>query len=128
MNRKSPLGKKHQTGSMGGIMVTLLIVAAAVSLGSQLIPLYLDHNTMGTIMDKMSEENGLGGRGDAELRDIMIQRLKLNNIRDFDLKQHMKIDRSGRGTDMVLDYEVRIHLVHNPDLIAAFDKKVHLRD
>jgi hypothetical protein len=128
MNRRTPLGKNRQRGSMGGIMFTLLIVAGAISMGSQLAPLYLDHNTMGTIMDKMSAEDGLGLRGDGDLRGIMKQRLKMNNIREFDLKENLKFDRSQRGNEMVLNYEVRIHLVRNLDMIATFDKQVLLRD
>jgi len=128
MNRRSQLGKNRQRGSVGSIMVTLLILAAAISLGSRLIPLYLDHNTMGTIMEKMSLENGLALQSEGNIRDTMRKRLKMNNIRDFDLKEHLKIDRSKVGTELVLDYEVRIELVSNLSLIAAFNKKVSLRD
>ena len=128
MNRKTLQGKHRQRGSMGGIMVILLVVAAVVSVGSRVIPLYLDHNTMGTIMEKMSLENGLALQNEASIRDTMKKRLKMNNIRDFDLKEHLKIDRSKVGTELVLDYEVRIELVSNLSLIAAFNKKVSLRD
>ena len=128
MNRKILQGKHRQRGSMGGIMVILLVVAAVVSVGSRVIPLYLDHNTMGTIMEKMSLENGLALQSEGNIRDTMRKRLKMNNIRDFDLKEHLKIDRSKLGTELVLDYEVRIELVSNLSLIAAFNKKVPLRD
>ena len=128
MNRRTLLGKHRQRGSIGGIMVTLLVIASVVSVGSRLIPLYLDHNTMSTIMEKMSQENGLALEGEANIRDTMRKRLKMNNIRDFDLKEHLKIDRSKVGTELVLDYEVRIELVSNLSLIAAFNKKVSLRD
>lgn len=128
MNRKILQGKHRQRGSMGGIMVILLVVAAVVSVGSRVIPLYLDHNTMGTIMEKMSLENGLALQSEGNIRDTMRKRLKMNNIRDFDLKEHLKIDRSKVGTELVLDYEVRIELVSNLSLIAAFNKKVSLRD
>ena len=128
MNRRTPLGKNRQRGSMGSILVTLLIVAAAISMGSQVIPLYLDHNTMGTVMEKLSLENGVALQSDAAIRETMKKRLKMNNIRDFDLKESMKTERTKRGTDLVLHYEVRIHMVHNLDLIATFDKKVPLRD
>ena len=128
MNRRTMLGKNRQRGSVGSIMVTLLILAAAISLGSRLIPLYLDHDTMGRIMEKMSQENGMALKGDVDLRETMRKRLKLNNIREFDLKEHVKITRSKRGAELVLDYEVRIKLFANLGLIAAFDKKVPLRD
>ena len=128
MNRKTLQGKHRQRGSIGSILVILLVLASAVSLGSRVIPLYLDHNTMGTIMEKMSLENGLALQSEGNIRDTMRKRLKINNIRDFDLKEHLKIDHSKVGTELVLDYEVRIELVSNLSLIAAFNKKVSLRD
>jgi len=128
MNRRILQGKHRQRGSMGGVIVILLVVASVVSVGSRVVPLYLDHNTMGTIMEKMSQENGLALKTEASIRDSMRKRLKLNNIRDFDLKENLKIDRSKVGTELVLDYEVRIDLVSNLSLIAAFNKKVPLRD
>tara|TARA_B110000240_G_C13327372_1_gene379746 strand:- start:407 stop:796 length:390 start_codon:yes stop_codon:yes gene_type:complete len=128
MNRKTLQGKHRQRGSIGSILVILLVLASAVSLGSRVIPLYLDHNTMGAIMEKMSLENGLALESEGNIRDTMRKRLKINNIRDFDLKEHLKIDHSKVGTELVLDYEVRIELVSNLSLIAAFNKKVPLRD
>ena len=128
MNRKTLQGKHRQRGSIGSILVILLVLASAVSLGSRVIPLYLDHNTMGAIMEKMSLENGLALESEGNIRDTMRKRLKMNNIRDFDLKEHLKIDHSKVGTELVLDYEVRIELVSNLSLIAAFNKKVSLRD
>ena len=128
MNRKILQGKHRQRGSMSGIVVILILVASSVSVGSRVIPLYLDHSTMGTIMEKMSLENGLALQSEGNIRDTMRKRLKMNNIRDFDLKEHLKIDRSKLGTELVLDYEVRIELVSNLSLIAAFNKKVPLRD
>ena len=127
-NRKILQGKHRQRGSVASILVILLVLASLVSVGSRVIPLYLDHNTMGTIMEKMSLENGLALESEANIRETMRKRLKMNNIRDFDLKEHLKIDRTKIGTELVLDYEVRIDLVSNLSLIAAFNKKVPLRD
>ena len=128
MNRKTLQGKHRQRGSIGSILVILLVLASVVSLGSRVIPLYLDYNTMGAIMEKMSLENGLALESEGNIRDTMRKRLKINNIRDFDLKEHLKIDHSKVGTELVLDYEVRIELVSNLSLIAAFNKKVSLRE
>ena len=108
-------------------MVTLMVIAAVVSIGSQLIPAYMDHNTMRTIMNKMSEENGLARQTDSGIRDIMTKRMRMNNIRGFDLEERLETNRAEGGTELILNYEVRIHLVHNLNLIAAFDKKVPLK-
>ena len=128
MIKRIPLDKNRQRGSVGGVMVTLLFVTAAFSIGAQLVPLYMDHNTMGTIMEKISQENGMALQSDSAIRETMTKRLRMNNIREFDLKEYLSTDRSKRGTQLVLHYEERIHLVANLDLIATFDKQVPLRD
>ena len=128
MRKMNKLNRSRQRGSMGGIILGVLVFGSALSLGAKLIPLYMDHNTMSTIMDKMAEENGLGIKTDAQLIDVMKQRFKLNNIRDFPIHEHVEFKRSGRGTDVVLDYEVRMPLIQNIDMIASFNKQIELRD
>ena len=88
----------------------------------------MDHNTMGTIMDKMSEEPGLGVKTDSQLTAMMKQRFKLNNIRDFAIHEHVEFKRTGQGTQVIMDYEVRVPLFYNLDLIASFNKEIKLRD
>jgi hypothetical protein len=128
MHTGTGLTRKRQHGNMGGYLLIFLLLGGSLTLGSKLVPLYMDHNTMSGLLDKMAEEPGMGAKGDTALRDAMRKRFKLNNIRDFDVKKHTKIDRTGRGTDIIMDYEVRMKLVHNLDIVAAFDKKVELRD
>ena len=76
----------------------------------------------------MSQENDLALQHDANIREAMRKRLKTNNIRKFNLEEHLEIARDRDGTELVLDYEVRIDLFANLSLIAAFEKKVSLRD
>ena len=128
VNRKNSLGKYGQRGSIAGVVLALLILASVFSIGSQLAPLYLDHHTMVAVMEKMSQQNDLALQPDANIRETMRKRLKMNDIRKFDLKSHLDIARGRDGTDLVLDYEVRIDLFANLNLIAAFEKKVPLRD
>ena len=128
MRKMNKLNRSRQRGSMGGVILGVLVFGSVLSLGAKLVPLYMDHNTMSTIMDKMAEESGLGIKNDSQLVDLMKQRLKLNNIRDFPIHEHLEIKRSGRGTEVILDYEVRMPLIHNIDMIASFNKQIELRD
>ncbi len=125
---RTELNKHRQAGGMSGVFFVILILGGSISLGAKLVPLYTDHNTMSSILDKMAEEPGMGSRGDGSIREELRKRFKVNNIRDFDVGKHVQIERHGRGTDVIMDYEVRVPLVSNLDLIAAFDKKVELRD
>lgn len=123
------LGKRaRQRGSFGGYLIAIIIFGGLLTFLARVGPLYYDHNIMSNVMDSMAEESGLGIRTDADLRDMLKQRFKMNNIREFDIKQHVKFERTGRGTEVVMDYEVRLPLVHNLDIIASFDKRVILRD
>ena len=128
MNKKNLLSRRRQRGSIAGVALSLLILASLVSIGSQLLPVYLDHNTMVTVMEKTSQENDLALQRDAKIRETMRKRLKINNIRKFDLEEHLKIARGEGGAELVLGYEVRIDLFANLGLIAAFENKVPLRD
>jgi len=128
INRKTLLGKRGQRGSMAGVVLALLIVASVIFLGARLTPVYLDHSAMVTVMQKMSQENDLALLNDAKIRETMGVRLKINNIRKFDLKENLKIFRGTSGVELALDYEIRIDLFANLYLIAVFENKVPLRD
>ena len=122
------LNPGRQEGGAGGIILAILIFGAILTLGSRLGPLYLDHNTMSTVLDKMAEEPGLASKSDGQLREMLKKRFKLNNIREFDVKEHVDFPRNGEGTSVVLDYEVRMPLAGNVYMIASFNKTVELRN
>ena len=122
------LNRHRQSGALGGYIIAILVFGSMLTMGSRLIPLYMDHNAMSNIMDSMVDENDLGLKTDSQLIDVMKKRFKLNNIRDFPIHEHVEIKRSSRGTDVVLDYEVRMPLISNLDLIASFNKEIELRD
>lgn len=118
----------RQRGGIGSWLFLIVILGGALSMGLKLVPLYMDHNTMSKVMDKIASEEGVANKGKKELQDMLIQRFKMNNIRDFNVRDELEINRSGKGTELVLDYEVRIKLISNIDIIASFDKTVKLRD
>ena len=128
INRKTLLGKRGQRGSMSGVVLALLTVASVIFLGTRLASVYLDHSTVVTVMQKMSQENDLALLNDAKIRETMGVRLKINNIRKFDLKENLKISRGANRVELVLGYEIRIDLFANLYLVAVFENKVPLRD
>ena len=71
MSSKTLLGKRRQRGSIAGVVLALLIAASVIFVGSRLTPVYLDHNTMITVMQKMSQENNLALLRDAKILETM---------------------------------------------------------
>jgi hypothetical protein len=120
--------RSRQRGSVGGYLIAIILFGGLLTFMARLGPLYYDHSIMSNILDSMAMEGGIGNRTDNDIRAMIKQRFKLNNIRDFDIKQHVKFERTGRGTEIVMDYEVRMPMVHNIDMVASFDKRVVLRN
>ena len=120
---------KRQAGmGVGSWLMVLLIIGSIATVASQVVPVYLDHNTMSKILDGMAAENGMGLNRDDQLQKIIKSKFKMNNIRDFPIKENLVINRTSNGVEIVMDYEVRMPLVKNMDLIASFDKTVELRN
>ena len=120
---------KIQAGmGMAGWMFIVFIFGSVMTVGMKLAPPFLDHNTMSNILDGMAEENGLAQKRDFQIENIIKKRFKMNNIRDFKIRENLEIRRTRNGVEIVMDYEVRMNLIRNVDLIASFDKSVELRN
>ena len=118
---------KEKGASLGGWLFIILVLGTVATVGTKLMPLFLDHNTVANLMDKMSEEDGLADRRKTDIVKLLEGRLKLNNIRNFPLEENLEVDRTKNGTDVKLNYEVRVPFVKNVDFIATFSKEIELR-
>ncbi len=113
--------------SFAGWILLMLILGSAGSVGMKLAPLYMDHNTMSNVLDGIASEDGHADKPPSMIEDMVKKRFKLNQIRDFDYKNNLKIEGTQNGTVIRLDYEVRMNIVKNLDVVAAFEKEVELR-
>lgn len=120
---------RYQKG-MGfvGWMLLILIFGGVLTVGLRLFPHYMDHNTVAGVLDGLGEVEGLGSQPTATIRDRMKKRFNVNNVRDFPVDEYIEIDRSGTEARIVMDYEVRVPVVYNLDLVATFNKQVRLRN
>ena len=121
-------GYRQRGLAVGGWLLLIVVFGMAITMGMKLIPLYLDHNTMSGVLDGMATEDGLAGKRKADLRSMIQQRFKINNVRDFNVKDNIEIKRTKNGTELIMDYEVRQNLFYNVDLVTSFEKTVELRN
>ena len=112
---------------MAGWILVILVVGTITSIGLTLFTPFHEHYLMETVLDKMSDEPGLADRTNDILLTMVRQRFKMNNVRNFDFRNNFKIVRSERGTEIVLDYEVRDNVWQNVDIVCSFKKTVLLR-
>lgn len=119
----------YQRGlGVAGWIFMILLFGGVLTVGTKLFPYYMDHSTMSGVLDGIAAMDGVATKRTDEIRDLIKHRFKLNNIRDFPIKDEIEIKRTANGVDIVMDYEARVPLVYNVDLVASFHKQVALRD
>lgn len=122
-------GPSHQRGvGAVGWMLLILLFGGALSLGLKLVPVYIQNASVVSVMDGMAEAGGFGGETVAKIEHAIDRRFSLNEIRDFDRKANMTVNRDKMGAHILLDYEVRLPFFRNVDLIVSFDHRVDLRE
>lgn len=121
------LVKKQAGMSLIGWLILILILGGAITIGLKLAPGYMDYYTMSRILDEMSTEQGMGDKANLEIQQIIARRFDMNNIRDFDEKKNITVDRTSNDVSIILDYENRYPLMGNVDLIASFHKQVDIK-
>ncbi len=126
VERKMNFPNRQRGMGAAGWLILILVFGSIITAGTKLAPFYLDHNTMSNIMDKMALEDGMKKKPKRQILDTLQNRFKLNNIRNFPLKEKLTIDRTSNGTEVMLKYESRVALVGNVDMIASFEKKIIL--
>ena len=126
-NRSLTLPRKQIGASLIGWMFLVLALGTVATVGTKLIPLYVDHNTISNLMDKLAAENGQADRRKSDIIKMIEGRLKLNNIRNFPLKENLEIERTKNGTDLKLNYEMRVPFFQNIDFVVTFGKEIELR-
>lgn len=119
---------KQRGVGFAGWLIIIFFVGGALSVGTKLFPIYVDNNTLEGLLDKMSEESNMSLKSKSEIYKVLENRLKLNNVRDFPIQDNLDVVRTKDGTSLVLDYEQRVPVGGNIDLLVSFKKEVELRD
>ena len=120
---------QHQRG-LGAIgwLVLVFVFGSLLTLGLKVVPVYTDNATIERILDGLAAEPEMGSKSTDAIDKIIKARFHVNNIRDFDYSKNLTIVRDNDGARIILDYEVRVPLVYNLDLIASFNKTVALQN
>lgn len=119
----------HKQAGMGAVgwLLTVLALGAAASLAGKLVPLYSDFSIMSNVLEGMAEEEGFIHKSDSAIAQTINKRFRVNGVRTFNIKDNIKINRTSNGVELVMDYEIRMDVLRNIDMVVSFDKTVELR-
>jgi hypothetical protein len=122
---------KAVSSQRGASLIGGLILLAAIGLlgiaGMRMVPHYMDFWAVKKAMDKASSQPSTKVEGGEEYFDYVNRSLQVNNIRDLDLKNALKITEQPHALIAHLAYEKREHFVGNLDLVVRFDHQSSVR-
>ncbi len=110
-----------------GLVLALAVAAFAALALARVVPLYLEAYKVRSVLRSLAEDPGLREASKGELLEALLRRLDINDIEHVD-REAIRIERRRGVTTVSIDYEARVPLVGNLDLVARFsDNRVELR-
>jgi hypothetical protein len=120
------LSPKRQRGLTAISWIFIIALAVFLSMiGLKLVPIYLEHYSIQTLLRQLPEEPFIGEKGPAEIRKSLIARFKINSIYDFD-PNNIKIQKGLRNYVVDVTYTVRKPVMGNVDMLVSFSDSVEI--
>jgi hypothetical protein len=117
------LGARRQRGmtAISGL-ATLVLIVSAITLTLKLAPHYIDFYTIQSVIEELPREE-VRGMTRAALNEQLDKRFRINNLRDFAIRDIISIERSRDATVLQVQYERRENLFLNIDVVITFHKR-----
>jgi hypothetical protein len=87
----------------------------------KLAPHYLDNRMIQATIDQVGESD-INGKSDTEIRNTIANFFTINNIREVNIAT-IAIARADSATRISLDYEKRIEMFGNVDVVLSFSNQ-----
>jgi hypothetical protein len=108
--------------ALTGVLIGAALVAFFVYSGAKLTPIYLENYSVKSSLKSLAtEETRIGGT--REIRDQLMRRLQVNNVRSVKA-EHITVRIEGKRRIVTVDYEVRTRFYGNLWLLSSFNEIV----
>ena len=111
-----------------GMLILLVVIAFFAIVLIKVAPLYMEHFKVTSSLDSLAQEakDKQTVLSPQEIEKHLLSRLSINDVQHVN-KDNISITREGRKTVVEVDYEARVTLFDNLDLVARFpDNRVEL--
>ncbi len=112
---------RQQGMSLFGFIIVLIFVLFFVYIGIKLVPIYINHFSVVSEINALADEPGLANQPPNRIRNQLITRMDVSMVR-FVTAEHIRIERAD-GVRVIVEYEVREHLIGNIDAVVHFRRE-----
>ena len=112
---------RHAGMSLLSLLSVVVVVGVVVILALRLGPHYIDFRTLDSVMEGLPKTQ-IHEMSKAQIREMLLKRYKINNIRDLKIRDVVSIERKQDETIITVAYEIREPLVYNIDAVLSFNE------
>lgn len=122
-NLNLPMPVSQRGFSKFGLLMMLVLLISGLTFGLKILPVYLDHNFVRGVAEDLIADGRAASLTQAEIREEIGNGLRVNNVRDFNLND-VTLVRENAQPVLVIEYERRVPLVANIDVVISFDDRI----
>lgn len=119
--------RKQAGWTMWSLTFSLLIIGFIGWIGLKIVPFYIDNHTVSSVLKPLAQDRSLSEASYGEIEDLIAKRLNINNVR-FIKKDDIEFIEEDNYTQIRIDYEERIKMVSNIDVVLSFKNHVNIQN
>ncbi|MBI5041027.1 MAG: DUF4845 domain-containing protein [Gammaproteobacteria bacterium] len=117
---------KSQRGMTAiGWLIVLGLIGFFVLLALRMIPSYLEYATVSSALESLQNEPGMSNKTPQEIRSMLGKRFDINDVKSISAKD-VAIQKQGSAYLVGVDYEVRMPVMGNVDVVMTFTKEIEV--
>lgn len=116
--------KKQQGASMPLVILFVAMAIIVLTIAFKLYPAIYEHWQVQHVLEGFDEEQGLADLSANEITSRFEKRLLTNNVRDFNSKESLFVNKQDGNVSIYIEYEVRIPIYKNIDAILSFNESL----
>ena len=101
-------------------LILCIMVGFYILLGLKLMPVYLEHYKVSSILKNMKGEPEMSEKSPREIMILLQKRWDINSIDRITPEKSVTIEKSGEKISISLDYEVEQPIVGNVSALVKF--------
>ncbi|MCF6236271.1 MAG: DUF4845 domain-containing protein [Gammaproteobacteria bacterium] len=119
--------KSRQTGEgLTSLLFTLFFIGCVVLIALRVVPLYLEYFQVVSSLEGIAEEPETSKKSLKEIKKNLLRRMRdINDVERVN-DEHITITKKKGLITISVDYEARVPMIANFDLIASFNKNVEI--
>ncbi|MDA9825894.1 DUF4845 domain-containing protein [Porticoccaceae bacterium] len=112
---------KQHGATLTSTIISVFLVGFLISLIFKIGPHYLDNRIVASALQQVGQ-SGIEDRSSEDIRRKIGDFFTINNVRDIKATE-VEIERSVKGVKITLNYEKRIEMFANVDVVLKFNNQ-----